>query len=562
VSHNSSKKGIDVTIKALFKLVKPHQIYVADNGSSYQECVDTDALCNSLSEEYYRDYPDMEKTFIQVSHLSIGNKTFAQYSCVHSIVSKADNGLCSVKYLTIIDDDVIVPLTWRFQSIEKHFEDRTKIALAYPLSADNASENIITRHQDMEYLSGNCDRFGWYRFGNQLFASGAIATWRIRPFLKVLERHCACFNGEDLEMGYLVHKLCDEKTTKLGIEHEARFGYMDDCIVPTIVPSCSVHWFDFLYADIKKKYKFTCKKCGVHSFFNQRLRSWDCAGHAFLVKYFRVVIAPRGWSYKHNNFIRFICFWKIFCIYRDFACFGTWIFFLVKVLLGSDGISYALFLADTAWIAWAVLFLYFSLVSYKLSKNGKSFPPESIFVEPILVILQITLMNSFACAIYSLFYYFWIPFPPPIKKQIESNQQLEHELHHAWDNNRLDQPQVRHGMVNEIKENDSKTPIITIISKSNDKNGKDLENQDNETDGIDHGRLLLNKPSESTIVQQPQSWLGYDGFASHQSSSHTLHQNEISETLPFLRVNEEAISTSRSYTTLRSASGSESIEKE
>ncbi|KAJ3318886.1 hypothetical protein HDV06_006938 [Boothiomyces sp. JEL0866] len=444
VAHNSSKTGIDITIKALLKLVRPHQIYVADNGSTEKECIDTDELCNQLSLEYYESYPELEKTFIQVSHLSFGNKSLAQYAAVYAMNQKKDKGQSKVEYVTIIDDDVTVPPNWRYESIEKQFEDETRLALAYPLSVGNASVNIITRHQDMEYLTGDCDRFGWYNCGNQMFASGAIATWRIRPFMKVLERHCSCFNGEDLEMGFLMHKLCDESTDKLGVDTPARFGFVHDTIVPTDAPFCLVHWFDFLPANIKKKRKLSCKTCNEHSFFNQRLRSWDCANHAFFFKYIRIIVSPRGWGYKYNNFIRMICLWKMISISRDVMCFGTWLLFIYKAVFGANPVGFLMFLLDTAVIAWAVLGIYLSVTSYKLGKANRAFPPESIFVEPLVLIAQITLMNSWCSIMYSLCYYFWLPFPDPIRDQIKKNAKMELELHHVWDENKYNEPQRNH----------------------------------------------------------------------------------------------------------------------
>ncbi|KAI8897871.1 hypothetical protein BC833DRAFT_592127, partial [Globomyces pollinis-pini] len=432
VAHNSSKTGIDETLRALLKLVKPHQIYVADNGSSKEEEAATDDLCNSMSEEYYLSDPKATVTYIQVGHLSKGNKSFAQYSAVYYLNEEIEKNKLNVKYVTIIDDDVIVPPHWNYRSIEKLFEDQTKVALAYPLCVANADKNIVTVHQDLEYLTGDCDRFGWDQFGNQLFCSGAIATWRVKPFLKILERHCTCFNGEDLEMGYLLHRLSDKETDKLGLDHQARIGFVRDCIVPTAVPFCTIHWFDFLPTDLKKKWKLGCKKCGEHSFVNQRVRSWDCAGHSFFFKYLRVLFTFRGLNYSKKAFIRFICTIKALNLGRDLMAMTGLMFAIYKVIRGANGFFFLAFWFDCSLIAWTSMFIYNNFASFKLRKAEKRFQPEVMFVDPVLLIGQITLVNTLGSLLYSFCYYFWIPFSPPIKKQIKTDKVLAEELHTSW----------------------------------------------------------------------------------------------------------------------------------
>lgn len=268
VAHNSSG-GIEPTLLALLKLVRPHQIYIADNGSKKQEEEDTDRLTQRLSDEYYGHRTDKP---INVVHISkYGNKTLAQYATIFYLNSEIKAGRTKARIVTMIDDDVIVPSNWSYKAIDEQFKDPTKVALAYPLASSNMDDCFCAGFQDIEYLSANFMRSILDKLGGQLFASGAIATWHIQPLLKVLERHCTTFNGEDLELGCILNRLSDTNDSeKLGLSTSARIGFVADCLIRTAVPPCPVHWYDLVPASIKRKIRPEACSCGEHSFFNQR----------------------------------------------------------------------------------------------------------------------------------------------------------------------------------------------------------------------------------------------------------------------------------------------------
>jgi hypothetical protein len=52
VCHNSVDK-LRPTVEALLRICRPHQIFIADNGSSLEEEITTDVLCEAISDEYY-----------------------------------------------------------------------------------------------------------------------------------------------------------------------------------------------------------------------------------------------------------------------------------------------------------------------------------------------------------------------------------------------------------------------------------------------------------------------------------------------------------------------------
>lgn len=483
----------------MLKLVRPHQIYIADNGSTSEEEQECQRLCDELSEAYYEG-TGQTPTYIHVVHISCGNKTLAQYATVHYLNEAYEAGKSMAKYVTILDDDVLVPEHWSYKTVDKLFEDPTKVCLAYPLSAANASVNMVTLHQDIEYLYGDCDRFAQSFFGNQLFASGALATWRIEPFLHVLNRHCTVFHGEDLEMGYVLHKLSSRKTEKLGLQDGARVGYVRDCIVPTLVPTCVVHWFDFLPYPLKKKYDIApCSKCGEHSFWNQRIRSWDAANHSFCWKYIKVLFSFRGLLYPRKVFVRLICLWKIVGLLRDYSFFIGLIMMTVRgffgnycLIQGQNQEIYLVFIVDTLLIAWAFYFINLSVISFRLAPMEKRFRPEVLFMNPLLFTIQVVLMNAICSVLYAMFYYLFKPFPKQIREQIELKECHGEELQTCW--------KIKEGWENFTTTEDTGSTLL----------GLDTNNQDNSRElRIDtivenpnvtrHRNTIRDVPSVSTL---------------------------------------------------------------
>ncbi|ORX78552.1 hypothetical protein K493DRAFT_308677 [Basidiobolus meristosporus CBS 931.73] len=428
VAHNSSDK-LRETVLAIFNHVAPHQVFVADNGSSSEEIKATDEMCFQLSLDYYASRGLEFSSQINVSHIQYGNKTLAQFHAVHSLHSRYHEGKSPIDIITILDDDVLVPKNWPSKSIEAQFDDPSKIVLGYPLCAENNSATLMATLQDCEYLSGNVGRYVQSMLGTQLFASGAIATWRLDQLKEVLSRHCTIFNGEDLEMGYLVHKLSGRDGAKLGTEHPTRIGYVRDCVVPTIVPYCAFHWYDVLPNPIKKKLRPTPCKCEEHSFLNQRLRSWDPAGHMFLVKWIKVLFSPGGRSYSPKWFVRVICMWKIISALRELSqIVGIFVSFGQLRTLESFK-SLMVFYADSIVISWSVIVFYSLFQSHSCGRLGMSWRPDIIVWYPILYEIPYTLIIRTITCLYTIFYYLIVQrFPDDVRTQLEKDGEKSKEI--------------------------------------------------------------------------------------------------------------------------------------
>ncbi|KNC95854.1 uncharacterized protein SPPG_08719 [Spizellomyces punctatus DAOM BR117] len=434
VCHNSSDI-LKRTIPAILALVRPHQIYIADNGSTQEEEVLTDALCIEMSEAYYRSHPELgPQTYIQVAHIPVGSKTLAQYSTVHHLLERFRVSESSVDTVTIIDDDVIMPSFWSYETVNSLMKVPGTVALAYPLRAANQDQTICATLQDIEYLGGNVHRFAQDAFGSQLWASGAIATWRLEQLKLVLDRHCTVFNGEDLEMGYIMHKLSGRpETDKLAMDIPLRIGYVQDCVVPTVVPPCWCHWYDFIPAGRKRTWKVRPCDCGEHSFFNQRLRSWDPASHQYFVKFLTIVFSRGGWCNFPKNFIRVLCTWKVLGLLREYILFITVIYSFARVRNTKNLLYIGVFWADCLIIAWAHLAARLLFTSKNLRKISMAIRPDALLAYPILYGFPYEFLIRLVVVFYTFLYYLFAkPFPDPIRKQIVENPSLGHTLHSAW----------------------------------------------------------------------------------------------------------------------------------
>lgn len=375
---------------------------------------------------------------INVSHLDKGNKTFAQYATVCALSKWFDENKSLVDIVTILDDDVYVPNNFPFQDIEDQFQDSTKVAIAYPLNAENSNDNLCTAFQEVEYYSGNAARFTQDVFGSQLFCSGAIATWRISKLKDTLEKHCTTFNGEDLEMGYIVHK--ESKSNS----NTCRIGFSRTCTVPTVVPYCWFHWYDFipntLLRKLRQRYDIQNCSCGEHSFFNQRLRSWDPANYQFFIKYAKVAFSTNGKKYGPKWFIRFVCIWKIIGILREVSLIVGILVPIFRIRNTEMAKVLFVFYADSVGIAWCIATFWTWCISFfSLSRMEKTLRPDIILWYPLFFEIPYMLIIRPISAIYSLAYYIYFQrFPKPLKTQLDNDSDLKQQVESTWNiNNHL-----------------------------------------------------------------------------------------------------------------------------
>ncbi|KAJ3064499.1 hypothetical protein HDU98_012094 [Podochytrium sp. JEL0797] len=408
VTHNSSD-CIVTTVNAILKLVPANQIFLADNGSSKEE---QDWMDNT-----YRELaPD-----INILHIKYGSKTLAQYAVMYDLYERFKAGTSPIEYITILDDDVLVPPNWPAESIEKQFDDVSKVALCYPLCADNKDDTICAAMQDIEYLSGDVGRCAYDVLGTQLFASGAIATWRVEALYEALSRHSTVFNGEDLELGLCVHRLSGRDKPKVGpADQRIRIGLVTDCLVPTTVPFHWMHSYDVLPLPIKKKLNPKPCPCGEHSLFNQRFRSWDPTADQFFPKLL-VATFSKGDTFP---LARYLTSWMMISVLREYLqTFGFVVAFCL-VRSWAQFLGVVVFYVDAIFIWWALGSLFNAIYSAKLNKMGRAFRPDLSLWYSMHFAIPLSMMVRFIGVFFSLLFYVWFkPFPKSVREQMELDEE-------------------------------------------------------------------------------------------------------------------------------------------
>eukprot|EP00121_Abeoforma_whisleri_P016673 Awhi_evm1s15289 len=189
VTHNSSDI-LAASARAILRRVEPWQLFFCDNGSTEEEERLSDEVCAELTQEYKRAHPNYTGPPINISHIKKGSKTWAQYAAIDHLAKFIKSvehdprfNSTAINCVTIMDDDVILPLNWSQEKVNREFyKNPLTIAIAYPLKADNAEDSIWARYQDCEYLMGDAERATQDFLGTNLFCSGAIATWKLDIF--------------------------------------------------------------------------------------------------------------------------------------------------------------------------------------------------------------------------------------------------------------------------------------------------------------------------------------------------------------------------------------------
>jgi len=580
-AHNSSE-ALKITLPALLRIARPNQIYICDNGSNEKEIVLTDKLLHEFSIKFNSEHPNEPNSFINVAHLSIGNKTYAHYATMINIVKgnkkfkdkkifstdnilsammnntniknqdadtsydtvtnqndknetttlnslnitdqidnnkinfsnlenditlldnkrysrnstlinhnlsfetlndisfnqnkrdsnyhKSDNKSLNsnpsiydasqveeeiinikepidpdlsfnngmeeneIEYVTLMDDDVILPKNWDYHSCEKFFDDPTVSALAYPIYAENANDNLTTLLQDCEYLNGCSMRYLLNVFGNQLFTPGAITTWRADQLLPILHRHTSVWHGDDMEIGCILNKYCGRPdcAEKLDIHNWVRQKYVINIMVPTIVPTCLIHWYDLLPNPLVRKLKIKPHSCGEKSLFTQRIRSWDLATNRQLSNFVRIIFSRGGLFYMPKLIMRLHCLWIIISYIAQFIYYFL---FVGYILFDTNWDRFHLVLLSVLdWIIISVSILIpgYLIYDYQLGRINRAVRPDIQLFYIMYYRLFLILIS-----VIEVFYY-WAYFihierdPPKIKEQIEMDQKKIDYISNCW----------------------------------------------------------------------------------------------------------------------------------
>jgi len=284
VTHNS-REIIGNTIKSL---PAKGRIVIADNGSKPEQRL-----------------THLENLRIKVLTLPVGNKTLAQWEGVKWLETHEPN----IKIITLIDDDVILPSNWRVVKLTN--ED----CVGYLLRGCGPEYFAIVGFQDLEYQISSRYHQLLTRFGSNIFASGAISTWKIESLTECLLDHSTAFIGEDYQLGLIAQK----KGMNVGI-----LSYE----IGTEVPRC---WFHCGHSECP---------CEQPSLTKQRLFCWDVGRTRLYPLVFSVIRSSR-WLVK------------ILLIYDIISWLFDWV--ILGYLLYLTYIGYYRILIRASIMNWALI---------------------------------------------------------------------------------------------------------------------------------------------------------------------------------------------------------------
>jgi len=125
-----------------------------------------------------------------------------------------------MKYIMMIDNDVVLPKDLYIpMSIFKDPQSEHVKALAFTIKAMNpfnrsGHHNWVAAMQDIEYKKAGWTKMLQSQMGSALYAHGAIALWEKDMLIAVLKNHNTMFDGEDLQMGVILHSFNEGYTIK------------------------------------------------------------------------------------------------------------------------------------------------------------------------------------------------------------------------------------------------------------------------------------------------------------------------------------------------------------
>ncbi|KAL0211601.1 hypothetical protein RCL1_005227 [Eukaryota sp. TZLM3-RCL] len=317
ITTHKSSKIIEKTLRAALLIFPPHAIYICDNGNSPIPLDETKAVVHSVDPA------------INYNWCPIGNKTISSWWLSKYIIKH--------KYVLTTDDDVVLPVDFIIPMEE--FLDHTTKCLAFTIRAENlfypnGKRRILTNFQDLEYKIAAVFKLFQSLSGTTLCPHGALSLWDRETFVQVSERHDASFNGEDLQLGLILHEL--NKNFRI-----ATVGRVSVC---TEVPD------HFICRKL-----LSCDCPSGASLVKQRLKSWDVTGHRFIFRLFALF----SFYWKKRTVIL-----KPFLLFEMWTVLMDWIrVFLLYFIISRNPANFfvGMGLVHVIYTAFLVVFNYWTL---------------------------------------------------------------------------------------------------------------------------------------------------------------------------------------------------------
>jgi len=316
-STHEKRRGLQKALEHALERFPASSIFVCDNARDEAPPDATWMLVADIVED-----TNIQEQ-VHYVYLPVGNKTLAFFWTIDVWIPILEEAkMCPrFKYIMMIDDDVAVPARLQFPIRALNKEEDVQ-AYAYAINCfTNTKEQakdapMLVRYQNIEYLLAGFFKQFQSSYGTALACHGAISLWR-RDILvsKILWDHDTIFNGEDLQMGLLLHSM--KQGHKIGCS--ARH------LVQTDPP-------DHLYM-----------------LWQQRVKSWDVTAHRKTVTFLKIALLH--WCGGLPSLIlKPFLFMELFNIIQDWAR----IFFFAYLLTYNEGrihlLQWILYLFLLQWI--------------------------------------------------------------------------------------------------------------------------------------------------------------------------------------------------------------------
>eukprot|EP00656_Telonema_subtile_P000904 TRINITY_DN10433_c0_g1_i5.p1 TRINITY_DN10433_c0_g1~~TRINITY_DN10433_c0_g1_i5.p1 ORF type:complete len:954 (+),score=136.45 TRINITY_DN10433_c0_g1_i5:347-3208(+) len=334
-STREKQAGLRIALLAALEIFPPSAIFICDNARETNPPDDTWKFIQRVLLDFRKEKGIVhDRQMLNYNYLPVGNKTLAFYWCVESwIPLLVKNKKCpDFKYIMMIDDDVCLPADIQFP-LRNLEQEPDVVAYAYSISAldvkdpryyEKHLDNAWIAYQNVEYLLAGFFKQFQSQYGTTLACHGAIALWRREILVNtILWRHDTMFNGEDLQMGLILHDL--KKGYKIKSQPRE--------IVQTEPPD------------------------HLGLLWQQRVKSWDVTQHRMTVRFLRILLFH--WCGGISTLILKPFFLlEIFNICQDWAR----IFFFCYLLTYVDGIIHLF-----QWIIYLIILEWILLYGFSRS---------------------------------------------------------------------------------------------------------------------------------------------------------------------------------------------------
>jgi hypothetical protein len=330
IAHYGGYGALNDSLEPALAIFPPEHIFVCHN-SNHLHPFDKGKAGQTL-----KKIRELERTRGLTKHINYaysceGNKTLAIYAtalhkCTH------------MKYCMMIDNDVILPEDLHIPM--DIFQDKNLShvkALAFTIKASNpfnraGTTNWVSAMQNIEYIKAGWTKMLQSSLGSALYAHGAISLWEKDIMLSVFKAHNTFFDGEDLQMGVILH----------GFNQGYSIKTVSNVSVETEVPSHSICWewrserackaYPIPVVHTLLRLVFAAPlKCGAwgcgyneKSLFRQRVASWDKGAHRAFMWYVQLLLF--NWSFSTIALKPYL-FYEVWSIINDWSWPGLMFLF-------------------------------------------------------------------------------------------------------------------------------------------------------------------------------------------------------------------------------------------